>query len=122
MSKSLPRIVSLLPSATEILAALGLTECVVGRSHECDYPPEIQTRPICTTARLNIEKPSAQIDADVQTLLQATLSIYEIKLDVLEQLKPTHIITQRQMTITHSLTRSIATVLAVVLAPFCTLA
>ncbi|MBM0745527.1 cobalamin-binding protein (plasmid) [Phormidium sp. CLA17] len=96
MSKSLPRIVSLLPSATEILAALGLTECVVGRSHECDYPPEIQTRPICTAARLNIEKPSAQIDADVQTLLQATLSIYEIKLDVLEQLKPTHIVTQDQ--------------------------
>ena len=96
MSKSLPRIVSLLPSATEILAALGLIECVVGRSHECDYPPEIQTRPICTAARLNIEKPSAQIDADVQTLLQATLSIYEIKLDVLEQLKPTHIVTQDQ--------------------------
>lgn len=96
MSESSPRIVSLLPSATEILAALGLIKFVVGRSHECDYPPEIQTRPICTAARLNIEKPSAQIDADVQTLLQATLSIYEIKLDVLEQLKPTHIVTQDQ--------------------------
>lgn len=96
MPESSPRIVSLLPSATEILAALGLAKFVVGRSHECDYPPDLQTRPICTAARLNIEKPSAQIDADVQTLLQATLSIYDIKLGVLEQLKPTHIVTQDQ--------------------------
>lgn len=88
------RIVSLLPSATEIVAALGLTEALVGRSHECDYPPEVKQLPICTEARIDATKPSVVIDADIQTLLQATLSIYQIKTDVLKKLKPTHIITQ----------------------------
>ncbi|HEY9639823.1 MAG TPA: cobalamin-binding protein, partial [Coleofasciculaceae cyanobacterium] len=90
------RIVSLLPSATEILAALGMTPFIVGRSHECDYPPEIVDRAICTAARLNSAKPSAQIDADVQTLVRSALSIYDINLDVLKQLQPTHIVTQDQ--------------------------
>lgn len=91
-----PRIVSLLPSATEILAALDMTPFVVGRSHECDHPPEIVDRPICTAARLSAMQPSAQIDADVQMLLNAALSLYDIKLDVLKQLQPTHIVTQDQ--------------------------
>lgn len=56
MTASNLRIVSLLPSATEIVAALGLTDAIVGRSHECDYPPEIQDRPVCTEAQLNSEK------------------------------------------------------------------
>lgn len=90
------RIVSLLPSATEIVAALGLTDALVGRSHECDYPPEIQDRPVCTQARINSEKSSALIHEDVNSLLQSALSIYDIKLDVLEKLKPTHILTQDQ--------------------------
>lgn len=91
-----PRIVSLLPSATEILTALGLTPFLVGRSHECDYPADIADRAVCTTARLSPTKPSAQIDADVQTLLRSALSIYEVKLDVLQHLQPTHIVTQDQ--------------------------
>lgn len=90
------KIVSLIPSATEIVALLGLTDALVGRSHECDYPPEIQDRPACTQARLNSEKPSAQIHQDVTSLVQNALSIYEIKLDLLEQLQPTHILTQDQ--------------------------
>ena len=90
------RIVSLIPSATEILAALGLTDAIVGRSHECDYPPEIQERPVCTQARLNSNAPSAKIHNDVNDLLQSALSIYQIKTDVLEQLQPTHILTQDQ--------------------------
>ena len=96
MTPSDLRIVSLLPSATEIVAALGLCSAIVGRSHECDYPPEIQDRLICTEAQLNSEKPSAQIDADVLDLAQKALSIYKIKTDVLEQLQPTHIVTQDQ--------------------------
>lgn len=90
------RIVSLLPSATEIVAALGLTEAIVGRSHECDYPPEIQNRPVCTEAQLDSHKTSGEIDTDVLDLIQKALSIYKIKTDVLEQLQPTHIITQDQ--------------------------
>jgi iron complex transport system substrate-binding protein len=91
-----PRIVSLLPSATEILVALGMVPFIVGRSHECDYPPEIVDRPVCTTARLNSARSSAEIDADVQTLLRSALSIYDIQLDVISQLQPTHIVTQDQ--------------------------
>jgi iron complex transport system substrate-binding protein len=90
------RIVSLLPSATETVSALGLTEALVGRSHECDYPPEVQSLPVCTQARLNPGKDSAGIDQDVQELMQSALSIYEIRVDVLEELQPTHIITQDQ--------------------------
>lgn len=96
MTPSNLRIVSLLPSATEIVAALGLIDALVGRSHECDYPPEIQDRPVCTEAQINSENPSAQIDADVINLAQKALSIYKIKTDVLEQLQPTHIVTQDQ--------------------------
>lgn len=90
------RIVSLLPSATEIVAALGLTDAIVGRSHECDYPVEIQDRPVCTQSRLNPNASSAEIHNGVNKLLQSALSIYQIKTDVLEQLQPTHIITQDQ--------------------------
>lgn len=96
MSAQNLRIVSLIPSATEILAALGLTDAIVGRSHECDYPSEIQDRPVCTQARLNSEAPSAEIHNDVNDLLQSALSIYQIKTDVLKQLQPTHIVTQDQ--------------------------
>ena len=90
------RIVCLLPSATEIVAALGLTNQIVGRSHECDYPPEIENRPICTAARINSEQPSAEIDANILDLAQKAISIYQLKIDVLEELQPTHIITQDQ--------------------------
>lgn len=90
------KIVSLLPSATEIIDCLGLTSALVGRSHECDYPASVQNLPVCTEARLNSNNQSLQIDQDVQTLLQQALSIYQIKIDVLEKLQPTHIVTQDQ--------------------------
>ncbi|MBE8968280.1 cobalamin-binding protein [Nostocales cyanobacterium LEGE 12452] len=96
MTNSDVRIVSLIPGGTEILATLGLVDAIVGRSHECDYPPEILNRPICTQARLNSDASSSQINDEVNKLLQSALSIYEIKTDVLEQLQPTHILTQDQ--------------------------
>jgi hypothetical protein len=72
------RLVSLLPSATEIIACLGLTERLVGISHECDYPPEIKNRSICTSARLSTQQPSGEIHREVDKLLAAAASIYEI--------------------------------------------
>jgi iron complex transport system substrate-binding protein len=90
------RIISLLPSATEIIDCLGLTEFLVGRSHECDYPPSVKDLSVCTAARLDSDKKSGEIDADVQTLMQSALSIYQIETGVLEQLQPTHIVTQDQ--------------------------
>ncbi|MBE9058732.1 cobalamin-binding protein [Sphaerospermopsis sp. LEGE 08334] len=90
------KIVSLIPSATEIAATLGLQNAIVGRSHECDYPPEISHLPVCTQARLNAQAPSNIIHDQVNRIVQSALSIYNIKLDVLEKLQPTHILTQAQ--------------------------
>lgn len=90
------RIVSLIPSATEIVASLGLQNAMVGRSHECDYPPEISHLPVCTKARLDSNGSSNTIHNDVNKILQSALSIYKIKIDVLEKLQPTHILTQDQ--------------------------
>ncbi|WP_353929992.1 cobalamin-binding protein [Okeanomitos corallinicola TIOX110] len=90
------RIVSLIPSATEIAAILGLQDAIVGRSHECDYPPEIAHLPICTEARLDGKASSNNIHNNVGKILQSALSIYKIKTDVLEKLQPTHILTQDQ--------------------------
>ncbi len=90
------RIISLLPGATELVVALGLGDSLVGRSHECDYPREVQKLPVCTEAKLNSEQSSAKIDADVTELTKSALSIYKVKIEVLQELKPTHILTQDQ--------------------------
>ncbi|HIK35383.1 cobalamin-binding protein [Thermosynechococcus sp. M55_K2018_012] len=90
------RLVSLLPSATEIIAALGLTPFLVGRSHECDYPPEIKALPVCTRARLDAKQSSLAIEQAVQSLLRLALGIYDLELATLQRLQPTHIITQDQ--------------------------
>ncbi len=90
------RIISLIPSATEILAFLGLTNAIVGRSHECDYPPEIQNLPVCTQPKFNPEGTSSEIHNRVTELLQNALSVYKVEIDTLEKLQPTHIITQAQ--------------------------
>ncbi|BCX11284.1 MAG: cobalamin-binding protein [Thermosynechococcus sp.] len=90
------RLVSLLPSATEIIAALGLLPFLVGRSHECDYPPAVKALPVCTRPRLDAQQSSLAIERAVQDLLQAALGIYDLELATLQALKPTHIITQDQ--------------------------
>jgi iron complex transport system substrate-binding protein len=96
MPKAELRIISLIPSATEIVAALGLEGALVGRSHECDYPPTVQSLPICTAPNLNPQGTSREIHDRVEDLLQSALSIYRIDLDALERLRPTHILTQAQ--------------------------
>jgi iron complex transport system substrate-binding protein len=90
------RIISLIPSATEIIAKLGLFDAIVGRSHECDYPPEIVNLPVCTQARLNGDASNHTDHNEAKDILQSALGIYKIKVDVLEKLHPTHIITQDQ--------------------------
>lgn len=96
MSGDTFRIVSLIPSGTEILATLGLTQFIVGRSHECDYPPEIENRPVCTSARINTQSSSGEIHDKIKYLLESALSVYKVETEVLEKLQPTHIITQDQ--------------------------
>lgn len=93
---SSPRIVSLLPSATEIIHLLGLTKYQVGRSHECDYPSGVETLPVCTEPKFDPKGTSVDIHDRVVDLLQSALSVYQIKTDVLKELQPTHILTQAQ--------------------------
>jgi iron complex transport system substrate-binding protein len=90
------RLVSLIASASEIIHALGLTPYQVGRSHECDYPDEIVSLPICTRPSFPITGNSAEIDRLVKERLASALSVYEVFEDVLETLQPTHIVTQTQ--------------------------
>lgn len=94
MAEPAPRIVTLVPSATEIVAALGLSERIVGRSHECDWPRGIERVPPLSRPRLDTSRSSAEIHESVTALLNAALSIYDLDAEALERLKPTHIITQ----------------------------
>ena len=91
-----PRIASLVPSATEIVAALGLADSIVARSHECDWPPAIARAPACTRARIDASKPSGVIHEEVGKLLAAALSLYDLDTDILRAARPSHIVTQDQ--------------------------
>lgn len=90
------QIVSLLASATEIVSALGYEDCLVGRSHECDFPPSVEGLPVCSEPRIDISASSGAIDRQVKSSLQDALSIYTVFKDQLKQLQPTVVITQSQ--------------------------
>jgi iron complex transport system substrate-binding protein len=90
------RIVSLLSSATEMVDALGALDLLVGRSHECDYPPSVRSLPACTRPLIDVDADSRSIDEQVKNSARNALSIYEVFDDVLERLQPTHILTQLQ--------------------------
>lgn len=91
-----PRIVSLIPSATEMVCALGLRDQLVGRSHECDFPPSVSTLPVCTRPKFDTGGTSAEIDQRVKAVVQESLSVYQVDAQTLEALQPSHIITQSQ--------------------------
>ena len=68
----------------------------MGRSHECDFPPEILTLPICTSPSFPTEGSSAEIDQRVKERVANALSVYEVSREALDALQPTHVITQTQ--------------------------
>jgi iron complex transport system substrate-binding protein len=92
----MPRIVSLISSATEIVDALGMTAHLVGRSHECDYPEAVRALPMCTRPLIPVEAPSDEIDRLVKERARQSISIYDVFDDVIQRLEPTHILTQIQ--------------------------
>ena len=72
------RIVSLIASATEIVCALGFEDQLVGRSHECDYPPSVKQLPQLTSPKFKVEGTSAEIDQRVKATLHDALSVYHV--------------------------------------------
>jgi iron complex transport system substrate-binding protein len=90
------KIVSLLPSATEIVCALGLEHDLVGRSHECDYPESVKSLPVCSEANFPDGLSSSAIDVKVKEILADALSVYTVNKEQLKQLAPDVVITQDQ--------------------------
>ena len=89
------RICSLLPGATEVVAALGLVDDLVAISHECDYPPEIRHKPVIIRSTVDPQKTSSPaIDRQVRDALQNGSGLYRIDESLLRRLDPDLIITQ----------------------------
>jgi iron complex transport system substrate-binding protein len=88
------RIVSLLPSATEIVATLGLNDQLVGVTHECDYPPFVKALPKVTRTLIPHDASSARIDSLVREKLQTQKALYTLDMPTLEKLRPNLIVTQ----------------------------
>ena len=88
------RIASLLPSATEIVCALGLSDSLVGVTHECDYPPFVRELPRVTKTLIPHDASSREIDALVRERLETERALYSLDLPVLEALQPDLLVTQ----------------------------
>jgi iron complex transport system substrate-binding protein len=100
------RILSLLASATEMVAELGCLDELVGRSHECDYPPQVRDLPVVSTVQIALDVSSAEIDAQVKEVARQrtqpedpalkALSVYTIDIEKVQTLRPDVILTQTQ--------------------------
>jgi iron complex transport system substrate-binding protein len=95
MTTAARRIVSFLPSATEIVCALGLEDDLVGITHECDYPPSVTAKPVVVSSAVPMEKMTeAEIDKAVSERVRAGLSVYQVDEVLLRQLAPDLILAQ----------------------------
>lgn len=89
------RLVSLLPSATEMVCALGLTDQLLGITHCCDYPPEIRGKPLVVHGNIPVADLSPrEIDSAVSESLGRGESLYHVDVELLREIAPTHILTQ----------------------------
>lgn len=90
------KVVSLLPAATEIVAALGQVDSLVGVSHECDYPPQVSRKPRVTHCPIHeAGLPSSEVDRWVRETLSSTGTLYTLEEQLLRKLQPDVILTQR---------------------------
>ena len=94
MDNNLAKIVTLIPSATEIVAFLGQRKSIVGRSHECDYPNNLKNIAKLTSPKININGTSNEINKQINTILENSLSVYKVDIEKLKKLNPDFIITQ----------------------------
>lgn len=88
------KICSLLPSATEILFALGLGDQVVGVSHECDFPFDAKSKPVLIKSRISHTETAAAIDRQVREFLERGESLYSVEMELLREIEPDIIVTQ----------------------------
>src|SRR5712692_2780378 len=88
------RICSFLPSATEIVYALGLGESLAGITYECDYPPQVRAKRVVVNSRLVPASSSRQLDQQVNEFMARGESLYQIDLEALRGIEPDLIITQ----------------------------
>ena len=108
----MPRIVTLLPSATEIVCALGFEDKLVGRSHECDFPRSVVRIPALTEPKFNPEGTSAEIDRRVKKIVGDALSVYRVDAARLRELRPDVIVTQSQCEVCAVSEREVETAVA----------
>lgn len=93
------RILSLLPSTTEVLYALGAEETLVGVTHECDFPPETALKPQLTSAKINPAMESAEIDRLVREQLDDSGTLYALDMELVRELRPQIVLTQQLCTV-----------------------
>lgn len=110
--KGAERIVSLIPSTTEIASALGFADSLVARSHECDFPLGVESLPALTEPKLDPSASSRAIDDRVKQLVSDGLSVYRVDAEQLRSLKPTIILTQDQCEVCAASLRDIEGALA----------
>jgi iron complex transport system substrate-binding protein len=93
------RIASLIPSATEMVHALGLGDSLVAVSHDCDHPPSVRDLPVVTRSYIPGDASSGEIDRAVRELRGASRALYSLDVDALEELRPDLILTQALCTV-----------------------
>ena len=85
------KIVTLIPSATEIVAFLGQKKSIIGRSHECDFPEDLSKIIKLTEPKINVEGTSGEIHKQIEVILEKSLSVYKVHVEELKKLKPSQV-------------------------------